>query len=90
MTDESLIREVDEEVRRDEYKKLWDRFGNLFTVFAVLVVAAVAAFKGWQYYQQTQSEAAAIVYSEAVKKAGEVKFEYALSSLKAVNHQGYG
>ncbi len=90
MTDESLIREVDEEVRRDEYKKLWDRFGNLFTVFAVLVVAAVAAFKGWQYYQQTQAEAAVLVYSEAVKKAGEGKFEDALSALKAVNHQGYG
>ena len=37
MTDESLIREVDEEVRRDEFKKLWDRFGSLFTGLAVLM-----------------------------------------------------
>ena len=54
MTDESLIREVDEEVRRDEFKKLWDRFGSLFTGLAVLVVVAGAAFKGWGYYAQTQ------------------------------------
>jgi hypothetical protein len=90
VTDESLIREVDEEVRRDEYKKLWDRFGNLFTAIAVLVVAAVAAYKGWEYYTQTQSENAAVVYNEALKKAGEDKFDDALSALKAVNHPGYG
>ena len=90
MTDESLIREVDEEVRRDEYKKIWDRFGSLFTALAVAVVLAVAAFKGWQYYQQTQSEGAGVVFAEAVKKAGEGKYEDALSALKAVHHAGYG
>lgn len=90
MTDESLIREVDEEVRRDEYKKIWDRYGNVFTALAVLVVAAVAAFKGWEYYQQKQSEGAAVVYSDALKKAGEGKFDDALAALKAVSHVGYG
>jgi hypothetical protein len=90
VTDESLIREVDEEVRRDEFKKLWDRFGSLFTGLAVLVVVAVAAFKGWEYYAQTQSEGAAVVYSEALKKAADGKYDDALSALKAVSHSGYG
>ncbi|MFO1033518.1 MAG: tetratricopeptide repeat protein [Hyphomicrobiales bacterium] len=89
MTDESLFREVDEEVRQDEYKKIWDKWGNAIVALAVLVVAAVAAFKGWQYYQQTQSEAAAIVYNEALKKAADGKFEDALSALQAVKHPGY-
>ena len=28
MSDESLFREVDEEVRREQAKKLWDRYGT--------------------------------------------------------------
>jgi hypothetical protein len=90
VTDESLFREVDEEVRQDEYKKLWDRWGNAFVGVAVAVVALVAGFKGYEYYQRTQSEAAAVVYQEAVKKAADGKYDDALSALKAVNHAGYG
>lgn len=90
MTDESLFREVDEEVRQDEYKKLWDRFGSLFTALAVVVVGGVAAFQGWQYYQKGQSEAAAIVYFEGLKKAQDGKHDDALGALKAVKHAGFG
>jgi hypothetical protein len=89
VTDESLFREVDEEVRQDEYKKVWDRFGNVFVALAVVCVALVAAWKGYEYYERTQSEAAAIVYQEAVKKAAEGKHEDALSALKAVKHAGF-
>lgn len=90
MTDESLFREVDEEVRQDAYKKLWDRFGNLFIALAVAVVAVVGGIKAWQYYQQTQSETAALVFSEALKKAADGKTDDALAALKGVNHPGYG
>ncbi len=90
MTDESLFREVDEEVRQDAYKKLWDRFGTYFIGLAVIVVAVVGGIKGWEYYQQTQSEAAAIVYGEALKKAVDGKYDDALSALKVVKHSGYG
>jgi hypothetical protein len=90
VTDESLIREVDEEVRQEEYKKLWDRWGNAFIGLAVAVVAAVGGYKAYEYYQTTQSEAAAIVYFEAIKKAEDGKYDDALSALKAVNHVGYG
>jgi hypothetical protein len=89
VTDESLFREVDEEVRQDEYKKLWDRYGTYFTGLAVACIAAVGGFQGYQYYQRSQSEAAAIVYQEAVKKAADGKTEDALSALKAVKHAGF-
>lgn len=90
MTDESLIREVDEEVRAEQYKKIWDRYGSVFTGLAVAVVLGVAAFKGWQYYEQTQSESAGVVYADALKKASDGKFDDALAALKAVHHSGYG
>ena len=90
MTDESLIREVDEEVRQDEYKKLWDRYGTLITGAIVLAVGAVGAYEGYKYYQKSQSEAASIVYMEAAKKAQDGKFDDALAALAAVKHSGFG
>ncbi len=89
MTDESLIREVDEEVRQDEYKKLWDRFGTLIMGVAALVVAGVGGTQAWQYYQQKQSEQAAVVYFDALKKSEAKKYDDASAALKAVTHGGY-
>lgn len=89
MTDESLIREVDEEVRQDEYKKLWDRYGTAFTALAVLVVLAVGGFEGWKYWQRQQAEQASVVYLDAARKAADAKYDDALAALAAVKQDGF-
>jgi hypothetical protein len=90
VTDESLIREVDEEVRQDEYQKLWARHGNKIIGVALAAVLAVAGFEGWKYYQRTEAEQASIVYLDAVQKANDGKHEDALAALAAVKHAGFG
>jgi hypothetical protein len=89
LQDESLFREVDEEVRQDEYLKIWDRYGTLFTAAAVALVLGVAAFKGWQYYQLKQSQDASTVYFDAVAKANAGKSDDALAALAAIKHAGF-
>jgi hypothetical protein len=89
VSDESLFREVDEEVRQEQYKKLWDKFGNYFIALCLAVVALVAGVKAYQYYQKTQSEAAAVVYFDGVKKAAEGKPDDAFKALAAVDHPGF-
>jgi hypothetical protein len=88
-TDESIFREVDEEVRTEEYKKLWDRYGKYITGLAVLAVAAVAVFQGWKYYQTRQAEDAAAVYFDAVKKANDGNSDDAMAAFSAVHHSGF-
>jgi hypothetical protein len=90
VTDESLIREVDEEVRQEEYKKLWDRYGTAFTALAVLIVLSVGGFEGWKYWQRQQAEQASVVYLDAARKAAEDKFDDALAALAAVKQDGFG
>jgi hypothetical protein len=90
VSDESLFREVDEEVRQEQFKKLWERFGNYAIALCLIVVAGVAGLKGWQYWQVKQSEAAAQVYFEAVKLAGEGKAEAAAAQFAKVRHAGFG
>ena len=89
VSDESLFREVDEEVRQEQYKKLWDKFGNYFVALCFVIVAAVAGVKGYQYFQKKQSEAAAVVYFDGVKRAADGKFDDAMRALAAVNHPGF-
>ncbi len=91
MSDESLFREVDEEIRRERLEKLWKRYGNLFVAFSVGLIIAVAAFKGWQYYQQKQAEAAGQAYIEALNLYDAGKREEAalkLAELAAGSHKG--
>jgi hypothetical protein len=53
VSDESLFREVDEEVRQEQYKKLWDKFGNYFVALCFVIVASVAGVKGYQLSGET-------------------------------------
>jgi hypothetical protein len=89
-TDESIFREVDEEVRTEEYKKLWDRYGKFITGLVIAVVVGVAGFQGWKYYQTKQAEDAAAVYFDALKKATDGKTEDAMAAFAAVKHPGFG
>lgn len=89
MSDESLFREVDEEVRQEQFKKLWDRYGTLIAAVCVAVVVGVAGFKGWQYWQLKQSEAAGEAFFAAVKAANTGKSDEALKQFEAIGHAGY-
>lgn len=57
MSDDSLFREVDEAVRQDQLKKLWDKYGIWLISAAVLIVAAVGGYKAWVYWQGEQAKA---------------------------------
>ncbi len=64
--EDALLREVDEELRREQLEKLWKRYGNWFIAFSFGIVAAVAGYKGWQYYQTKQAQAAGEAYASAL------------------------
>ena len=43
MSDDSFIREVNEELRQDQAKALWDRYGPAFIGLALIVVLSIVA-----------------------------------------------
>lgn len=49
-TEDALIREVNDELREEQMKKLWQRFGGYVVAVAVLVVVIVAGYQGWNHY----------------------------------------
>ena len=65
-TGDLLIQEVDEDLRHEQYVKLWRRYGGWVIVGAVALVAGVAGWQGWQAWQANQREAAARHYAAAI------------------------
>jgi hypothetical protein len=51
-----IFHEVDEEVRRDQLKKIWQRYGNYIIAGCLVVIVGIA---GWRGYEWTQSKHAA-------------------------------
>ncbi len=51
-----IFDEVDEDMRRERLRKFWERYGNLVIALAVLVVAGVAGWRGYDYWRTKQAE----------------------------------
>ena len=51
---ESFYREVDEELRRDQMRSLWERYGKLAILALVLVLAAIAGAIWWKNQQEVR------------------------------------
>ncbi len=68
-----IFSEVDEEVRREQLKKLWERYGNYLIALCVLIVAATAGWRGYEYWQAKQAAKAGAAFQAAATLAGEGK-----------------
>lgn len=68
-----IFREVDEDIRHEKYRRLWTRFGSWIIGVAVLIVVGTGGYRGWLYWQETQSQSAGDTFLEAISlsEAGE-------------------
>ena len=66
MSDNSFFREVDEAVRQDRYKALWDKYGVYILILAAALIVGVAAYKGWNYWTERQAQQTGAEYTRAL------------------------
>jgi hypothetical protein len=76
-----IFNEVDEELRREQLKRLWERYGILIIALAVLFVAAVGGWRGYQWWEAKKAaeagaafDAAAILAEQGQHKEAEAAF----------------
>lgn len=62
-----IFREVDEDIRQEKYRRLWNKYGLYIIGFAVLIVLATIGYRSWLYWQETQSQAAGDMFYDAVQ-----------------------
>ena len=68
-----IFHEVDEEVRRDQLKKLWDRYSIYIVAGCVLLVAGIGAWRGYEYWVATRAAAAGAAFETAVSLSDQGK-----------------
>jgi hypothetical protein len=83
-----IFREVDEEVRKEQFKKLWDRFGIIAVVVAFLVVAAVGGYRGYQWWEASKAAEAGAAYDAAAELDEQGKFADAEAAFAKIANDG--
>ena len=87
-----LFDEVDEEVRREQLKKLWDKYSIFIIAAAILVVAAVGGWRGYEYLEAQKAAEAGAAFDAAIELAEQNKnteAEAAFDKLAATAPAGY-
>jgi hypothetical protein len=87
-----LFDEVDEEVRRDQLKKLWDKYSIHFIALMLLIVAGVAGWRGYEYLEAQKAAEAGAAFEKAVELSDQGKHaeaEAAFATLAAKAPTGY-
>lgn len=62
-----ILREVDEELRRERYQKLWERYGIYVLGAAFVLVVAVAGWRGWEWYATREASRAGARFETALE-----------------------
>jgi hypothetical protein len=87
-----LFDEVDEDVRRDQLKKLWDQYSIYIVAVALLIIAAVGGWRGYQYLETKKAAEAGAMFDKALELSEQNKHpeaEAAFTELAAKAPAGY-
>jgi hypothetical protein len=87
-----LFDEVDEDLRREQLKKLWERYSLYIIAGAILIIASVGGWRGYQYLEAKKAAEAGAAFEAAADLAEQNKHaeaEAAFTKLAATAPYGY-
>ena len=87
-----IFQEVDEEVRRERLKQLWNRYGTLVVAVAFLIIAGIGGWRGYQWWETKQAAENGAQFVEAMsleQKGNYAEAEVAFGRIAAQGTLGY-
>jgi hypothetical protein len=85
---DALFREVEEELRREQFQKLWERYGTYIIAAAALIVVSVGGVKYWESHKLSRSQSVGAEYEAALALAASGKNEDAAKALEQIAENG--
>ncbi len=86
---ESLFREVDEDLRQEKLEAFWKRWGSAIIAACVALVLGVAGWEVYAGWQQSEAEEASARYTAATSYQDPVQRTQALGALVEEGPPGY-
>ena len=83
-----IFHEVDEEVRREQLKKLWERYGHYLVAACIVVIAAIGAWRGYEWWQAKQAAQTGAAFEQAVKLSEAGKHQDAAAAFAKLADDG--
>ncbi len=88
---EGLMSEIESDLREEELRKLWQRYGKAFIGLLAVIVIVIAGVQVWRDREADQRQALAASYDHAMKDLQAGKTTEALDGLtKVAGHSGEG
>lgn len=87
-----IFNEIDEDLRREQLKKLWERYSIFIIAGAILIIAAVGGWRGYQYLEAKKAAEAGAAFEAAITLSEEGKkseAEAAFAKIVADGSKGY-
>lgn len=87
-----IFNEIDEDLRREKLRKLWERYSILIIAAAILIVVAVGGWRGYQYLEAKKAMEAGSAFEAAValsEQGKSAEAEAAFAKIAADNSKGY-
>ena len=86
MTD--IFHEVDEEVRREQLKKIWQRYGNYIIAGCLIVIVGIAGWRGYEWMQSKHAAESGAAFEQAATLAETGKVQEAEAAFAKLGVDG--
>jgi hypothetical protein len=83
-----IFQEVDEEVRREKLKQLWERYSNLIVAAALAVVLAVGGWRGYDWWETRKAAESGAAFEAALLLAEGGKQDEARAAFAKLAQEG--
>lgn len=83
-----IFHEIDEDLRRERFARLWKRYGGLLIAVALLIVAGVAVWRGVEWWNLQQQQESSLRFEAAMKLAADGKSGEAETAFAALEKDG--
>jgi hypothetical protein len=88
--DDSFFREVNEELRSDQLRFVWKRYGKILIGAAAIIVLGTAGYRAYDYWDEHNASQSGDRFIAALQLASENKNDEALAALSAIEKDGTG
>nr|WP_316655324.1 tetratricopeptide repeat protein [uncultured Gellertiella sp.] len=88
--DDSFIREVNEELRSDQFRGAWKRYGKAVIALAAFIVIGTAGERTYAWWSSSQASVSGDRFLAAIDLAKASKPDEALAAFSALEKDGFG
>lgn len=89
-SDDTFIREVNEELRSEQLQTAWKRFRPFIIGLAIVIVVGVAGASLFEWWQARESSASGDRFLTAIKAANDKQTDEAIKQFEQLSKDGFG